>query len=107
MCELHSTRNEVKVIGVERLANEHILSGEKSVKVKDKTSLKLDLSFLGKLEPESAKQKKTGYNKTTGTSTKKPTSNISKSELDDWFDEESDTDVVNETHGDGFNFLLE
>jgi hypothetical protein len=73
---------------------------------KDKTSLKLDLSFLGNLAPESAKPKKTTYNKNTGTSTKKPVSNISKSELDDWV-EETSSDSVDEFEGEEFNFLLE
>ena len=105
MCELHSTRNEVKVIGVERLANEHILSGEKSIKVKDKTALKLDLSFLGDLAPESAKPKKTNYNRNI-TSGKKNVSNISKTELEGWV-EESSEDIISEVDGEEFNFLLE
>ena len=105
MCELHSTRNEVKVIGVERLANEHILSGEKGIDIKDNAQLKLDLSFLGKLAPESAKQKKS-TNKTGSTSRKTSTSQ-SKSDLNDWMDEETSLDVTNQNDGEEFNFLLE
>jgi hypothetical protein len=107
MCELHSTRNEVKVVGVERLANEHILSGEKSAKINDKKQLTLDLSFLGKLEPESAKSKKTSSTKSTSSSSKKTSSNISNKDLNTWFEDDNSSDAVNETDGEEFNFLLE
>jgi penicillin-binding protein 1A len=107
MCELHSTRNEVKVVGVERLANEHILSGEKSAKINDKKQLTLDLSFLGKLEPESAKSKKTSSTKSTSSSAKKTSSNISNKDLNTWFEDDNSSDAVNETDGEEFNFLLE
>ncbi|MEE0878632.1 MAG: PBP1A family penicillin-binding protein [Treponemataceae bacterium] len=107
MCELHSTRNEVKVVGVERLANEHILSGEKSAKINDKKQLILDLSFLGKLEPESAKSKKTSSTKSTSSSAKKTSSNISNKDLNTWFEDDNSSDAVNETDGEEFNFLLE
>ena len=73
---------KIKVIGVERLANEHILSGEKSAKINDKKQLTLDLSFLGKLEPESAKSKKTSSTKSTSSSAKKTSSNISNKDLE-------------------------
>ena len=99
-------RNDVKVIGVERLANEHILSGEKSAKVTDKKQLTLDLSFLGKLEPESAKAKKTSATKASST-TNKTSSNLSNKDLNTWFEDENSSDAINETDGEEFNFLLE
>jgi hypothetical protein len=67
----------------------------------------LDLSFLGKLEPESAKAKKTSATKTTSTTTKKTTSNLSNKDLNTWFEDENTSDAINETDGEEFNFLLE
>ena len=53
----------------------------------------------------SAKPKKS-TNKTGSTSRKTSTSQ-SKSDLNDWMDEETSLDVTNQNDGEEFNFLLE
>ena len=67
----------------------------------------MDLSFLGKLEPESAKQKKTSTSKSSSSSTKKTSSNLTNKDLNTWFDDDNASDAVNGTDGEEFNFLLE
>ncbi|WP_428771414.1 PBP1A family penicillin-binding protein [Treponema sp. HNW] len=46
LCELHTNRERAELLGAQRLFSEYFMSGVKKEKIKDKTGLKLDLSFL-------------------------------------------------------------
>lgn len=119
VCELHSTRNDIKVIAVDRISREQILSGAKPEKINDNAELALDLSFLGKLAPEGSKPKKKVNQTKKRTTTKRSTK--ANQELNDWlnddmFEEEQSNDLLQDSETmentdsvetEEYNFLLD